>query len=236
MPIYDTPSDYDGDAHGGLPLGVPSNTQAMSAAFPISICTASTAVANRIAAYYRAKGDIGRAKLYVPLNKRDRPSDFVTRDHKDMRLFALSAGGCGLSRKAKVEYYETTLSVERAAMRMVTSAAARRKKRKKGKNEKSKPPKLDVKIGSLKSAFPSAASFVRSLEGEKWRCLAELEWRETSIPVRCNVYKLYSRSIMSVATDALTTTVKVCLHGERQIDVHGNVLRTNSLDSDIYIQ
>jgi len=236
VPSYDTPGVNDGAADDGLSLGVPANTHAMPAAFPITVCTASTAVANRIAAYYRAEGDIGRTKLYVPLNKRDRPSDFVTREHKDMRFFALSSGGCGLSRKAKAEYYETTLYVERAAMRMVASAAALRKKRKKGKNGKGKPPKLDVKIGPLESAFPTAASFVRSLEGGKWRCLAELEWRETSIPVRGNVYKFYSRSIMSVATNALTTAVKVCLRGKRKIDEHGNVLRTNSLDSDIYIQ
>jgi len=214
----------------------PPPLPAFPAACPIPVSTSSMAVANRIAAYYRAKGDLGRTKLYVPLNKRDRPSDFITKEHKDMRLFALSSGGCGLSRKAKAEYYKTTVSIERAAMRMIAEAAARRKKRKKGKNGKGKPGMLSIKIGPLESAFPSAASFVRSLEGEKWRCLAELEWRETSIPVRGNVYAFYSRNIMTVATDALTTALKVCLRGQRKHDDRGNVVRTNSLDSDIYLQ
>jgi len=193
-------------------------------------------VASRIAAYYRAKGDMGRTTLYVPAEKRDRQSHFLTREHKAMRLFALSAGGCGLSRKAKAEYYETTVAIEKAAMRMIAEAAARRAKRKKGKNGKGKMPKIVVKPGPLESAFPSAAAFVRSLEGEKWRCLSELEWRETDIIVRGTVYKFYSRDIMKVATTALTTAMKVCLRGQRRHDDDGNVIRTNTLDSDIYLE
>jgi len=193
-------------------------------------------VANRIAAFYRAKGDMGRTTLYVPPKLGARKSDFVSPELKSMRLFALSAGGCGLSTKAKQEYYETTLAIERAAMRMVAAAEARRKKRKKGKNGKGKAPKLVVKLGPLESAFPSAASFVRSLKGEQSRCLSELEWRETDIIVRDKVYKFYSRDMLRVATDALTSAVKVCLRGERRHDPAGNVIRTNTLDSDIYLE
>lgn len=215
-----------------LPLGF----SVMPAAFQIPVCTeSSSAVASRIARYYRAKGDMQRTALYVPAGKAGRPSDFVTTEHKAMRLFALSAGGCGLSRKAKANYYESTVAVERAAMRMVAETKARRKRRKKGKNGKGRMPELVVEHGPLESAFPSAASFVRSLDGEKWRCLSELEWRETDIVVRGTSFKFYSRCIMQVATDALTKALKICLRGERRHDAAGNIIRTNSLDSDIYL-
>jgi len=208
----------------------------MPSSLPIPVSSTAPAVASRIAEFYRSKGDMERTKLYVPAKLGSRSSDFVTPELKSMRLFALSAGGCGLSRKAKQEYYETTLKIERAAMRMVAEAKARRKKRKRGKNGKGKAPKLVVQLGPLESAFPSAASFVRSLKGEQGRCLSELEWRETDIIVRGSVYKFYSRDMMRVATDALTSAVKVCLRGERRYDEAGNVIRTNTLDSDIYLE
>jgi len=74
---------------------------------------------------------------------------------------------------------------------------------------------------------------VRSLKGEQWRCLSELKWRETDIIVRGTVYKFYSRDIMHVATDALTSAIKVCLLGKRELNDAGEVKRTNS---DIYLE
>jgi len=217
-------------------LTPPPISSPMPSSLPIPASSSAAAVAHRIATFYRSKGDMGRTTLYVPTKLGARKSDFVTPELKSMRLFALSAGGCGLSKKAKKEYYDTTLAVERAAMRMVAEADARRKKRKKGKNGKGKMPKLAIKLGPLESAFPTAASFVRSLEGEQGRCLSELEWRETDIIVRDKVYKFYSRDMMRVATDALTSAIKVCLRGERRHDEAGNVIRTNTLDSDVYLE
>jgi len=181
----------------------------MPPCFSIPVSTSSTIVADRIARHYRAKGDLSRTKLCVPLHLRDRPSDFLSKEHKDMRLFALTAGGCGLSQKARAEYYETTVAIERAAMQIVAETEARRGRRKKGKNGKGKKVKPVVRIGPLESAFPTAAAFVRSLKGEQWRCLSELKWRETDIVIRGAVYKFYSRDIMQVATDALTSAMKV---------------------------
>jgi len=77
---------------------------------------------------------------------------------------------------------------------------------------------------------------VRSLKGEQWRCLSELKWRETDIIVRGTVYKFYSRDIMHVATDALTSAIKVCLLGKRELNDEGEVIRTNSLNSDVYLE
>ena len=121
----------------------------MPKCFPIAIGASSTTVANRIARHYRAKGDLLRTKLHVPPHLRDRPSDFVLKEHKDMRLFSLTAGGCGLSRKARMEYYETTVAVERAAMKVVAEMDARRRRRKRGKNGKGRKPKPIVRIGPL---------------------------------------------------------------------------------------
>jgi len=194
-------------------------------------------VADRIAQHYRAKGDLLRTKMHVPPRLGDKASVFVSKELKDMRLFALSAGGCGLSEAARREYYETTVAIERAAMKVTAEIEARRRRRKKGKNGKGrKGSKLNVRLGPLESAFPSAAAFVRSLKGEQWRCLSELKWRETDIIVRGTVYKFYSRDVMQVATDALTSAIKVCLRGRRKYDDAGNVIRTNTLDGDIYLK
>jgi len=193
-------------------------------------------VADRIAQHYRAKGDLSRTIMHVPPRLSDKASDFVSKELKDMRLFALSAGGCGLSGDARREYYETTVAIERAAMKVVAEIEARRRRRKKGKNGKGRKLNLNVRLGPLESAFPSAAAFVRSLKGEQWRCLSELKWRETDILLRGTVYKFYSRDIMQVATDALTSAIKVCLRGQRKYDDAGNVVRTNTLDGDIYLE
>jgi len=193
-------------------------------------------VADRIAQHYRAKGDLLRTKMHVPQHLSDKASVFVSKELKDMRLFALSAGGCGLSEQARRDYYETTVEIERAAMKVVAEIEARRRRRKKGKNGKGRKLELNVRLGPLESAFPSAAAFVRSLKGEQWRCLSELKWRETDVILRGTVYKFYSRDIMQVATDALTSAIKVCLHGRRKYDDAGNVVRTNTLDGDIYLE
>jgi len=215
---------------------LPPTLPPMPPQFPLPVSTSSTIVADRIARHYRTKGDMSRTALYVPAHLRDRPSEFLSKEHKEMRLFALTAGGCGLSQKAREEYYETAVAVERAAMQVVAEIDARRRRRKKGKNGKGKKRNPIVRLGPLESAFPTAAAFVRSLKGEQWRCLSELKWRETDIIIRGVVYKFYSRDVMQVATDAMVSAIKVCLHGKRQLNEAGEVVRTNSLNSDIYLE
>jgi len=215
---------------------LPPTLPPMPPRFPLPVSTSSTIVADRIARHYRAKGDLSRTALYVPAHLRDRPSEFLSKEHKEMRLFALTAGGCGLSQKAREEYYQTAVAVERAAMQVVAEIDARRRRRKKGKNGKGRKRNPIVRLGPLESAFPTAAAFVRSLKGEQWRCLSELKWRETDIIIRGVVYKFYSRDVMQVATDAMVSAIKVCLLGKRQLNDAGEVIRTNSLDSDVYLE
>ena len=74
--------------------------------------------------YYKAFGDLERTQPVVPPERGERPSLFVTDELKTMRMFALSAGGSGLSAKARAEFYHTTVLAERAAMRTQHAAAA----------------------------------------------------------------------------------------------------------------
>jgi len=223
-------SSSSGSVHVPLPPVIPP----MPPWLPIPAFSSPSIVADRIARHYGAEGDLERTKLHVPPHLSGEPSEFVTKELKDMRLFALSAGGCGLSQKAREEYYETAVAVEHAAMKIVAESEARLHRRKKGRNGKGRKAKPIVRLGPLESVFPSAAAFVRSLKGEQWRCLSELKWRETDIIVRGNVYKFYSRDAMQVATDALTSAVMVCLRGEPTYNKDGEIIRNNSLNSDVY--
>jgi len=189
----------------------------------------------RVWQFYKKFPDMERTRLLVRPAERVLPSRFVTEEHKRMRLFALLAGGSGLSQKGKAEYWESTVAVERAAMRMAAEADVRRKKRKRGKNGRGARVKVEVHPGPLESAFPTASAFVRSLKGEQNRCLSEQRWRETEISVRDKVYKFFSRDLMEVATEALVSATKVVLRGARRWGADGVRVRTNTLDSDLYL-
>jgi len=68
-------------------------------------------------------GDKQRTRLLVPATSTE-SSVFDTNELKDMRLFALSAGGKGLSQKTRADYNQTTVCAERAALRAQHGAEA----------------------------------------------------------------------------------------------------------------
>lgn len=53
--------------------------------------------------------------------------------------------------------------------------------------------------------------------------------------MRVKVYKFFSPEVVEVATDALTTAFKSFLRGEHINDKIESVIRTKSLDSDVYL-
>jgi len=88
--------------------------------------------------------------------------------------------------------------------------------------------------GPLTSAFPTAAAFVASLKGEEDRCPSEMKWKVTHI-VDGMSFDFFFRDIMDVAHDAFGRAGKVQLHGKRHVDADGSILRSNTLDSDVYL-
>jgi len=340
--------------------------------------------------YYKAFGDLERTQPVVPPERGGRPSLFVTDELKSMRMFALSAGGSGLSAKARTEFYNTTVLAERAAMRTQRAAAAavravveretpsddssdddsgaidppdvatgvnqsvggpctstentsraasashlgrpeRRKRRpknnrqalqaamamlvasarpddaarfaslvsddtgatgvaqcapadptastlgadpalgggpsdkrprgdtdgqarqnggaasKRGCNKRLSKRKRDIIAlkealdmlestdGPVESAFPKASAFLSALDGEANRCLHEQKWRKTEIKSGSATYLFYSRDVMIVALDAFTKATSLCLRGKRRFAADNSVLRTDSLNGDLYM-
>ena len=88
--------------------------------------------------------------------------------------------------------------------------------------------------GPLTQAFPTAAAFVASLKSEQDRCLSDMKWQVTDI-VDGAPFKFYFRDIMDVAHDAFGRAEKVQLRGKRLINVDGTFIRSNTLDSDVYL-
>lgn len=340
--------------------------------------------------YYKAFGDLERTEPVVPQQRGGRPSLFVTDELKAMRMFVLSAGGRGLSVKARAEYYHTTVLAERAALRMQRAAASvvravvsdesssdqssdsdsgtanpsaapvpatmdndrpnnlmddkpraakdshqsrptRQKRRPKNNKEAlhaalamlastakpddakvfasllsedtgpvqgghsaptggsaaapsaqpesgGEPPanrsvghedgqaphadgvaptrtskkksskrrrdvealqealsKLESMDGPVDSAFPKAAAYVSALKGEANRCLHEQQWRRTEIKSGTDTYLFYSRDVMIVALDAFMKATALCLRVKRRFAADNSVLRTDSLNGDLYM-
>lgn len=260
-------------------------------------CPEINTTSQKVREYYAAFGDVARTKPLVDPRNRDRPSDFVSDELKEMRMFALSAGGRGLSQKARAEYYTTCVAAERAALRSQHAAelskveqvmallsehemdddsdgttggpkdpagsaaampsAARSAAAAGGATlggSRPRPRKktslrlrikavlveaaanLEAAIGPLETAFPSASAFVNSLQGEATRCLAEQQWRKTDIVDGKDVHVFYSRDVMVVALAAFMRATKLCMRGERKYAADGSVLRTGSLDGDLYLK
>jgi len=220
------------------------------------------------------------------------PSNFDTEELNEMRLFSLSAGGKGLSQKARAEYYNTPVRVERAAMRAQRAAegAALRKLMDNLAGEesdnpdaealhsgdKAEPPasagsrtlasgstnvphavrpkkktsprkrimaaalkaqaELEAIVGPLETAFPTEATFLNSLKGETPRCLSEQGWKVSDIVDGDDIYKFYSRDVMLAALRAFMRATRRCMRGARKTPADGSIIRTGTLDSDLYLR
>lgn len=74
-----------------------------------------------------------------------------------------------------------------------------------------------------------------ALDGEANRCLHEQKWRKTEIKSGSATYLFYSRDVMIVALDAFTKATSLCLRGKRRFAADNSVLRTDSLNGDLYM-
>lgn len=168
--------------------------------------------AARILAYYRSKGDMQRTKPYVDSNAARKPSKFNTQTLRKFRLFALSTGRCGLRNKGRAEYWESVVAAE------VAAAAG------------------TGRFGPMQSAFDTAAKFVSSLRHEQDRFLHELRWRQTEIVIGEQTFTFYSRDLWDVAIDAILSAEELTLFGERRVRGDGSIIRTGTMDSDLFLK
>lgn len=95
--------------------------------------------------------------------------------------------------------------------------------------------KLESMDGPVESAFPKASAFVPALKGEANRCLHEQQWRRTEIKTGTATYLFCSRDVMIVALDAFMNATALCLRGTRRLAADNSVLRTDSLNGDLYM-
>lgn len=169
------------------------------------------ATAGRILQHYRKWGDGARTRPVVDHVPGGRVSAFVTKTLKRFRSFVLSVGGCGLSGQGKEEFWDTAVMGEREALF--------------GTGRK----------GPMEAAFSSADAFVASLRADADRCMQELDWRETDFEIRNQKAVFYSRDLMQVLVEAAEGAKELDIRGERKLDANDKVVRTGTLDSDVYL-
>lgn len=172
----------------------------------------SVATAERIHEYYRRWGDTQRTRPVVTSIPGGRPSAFVTPVLKMFRSFVLSAGGCGLSVKDKARFWEAVVAGERESLRDSGG------------------------LGAMEAAFPTADAFVASLRTDADRCMEELKWRVTDFSMGDNTVHFYSRDLMQVLREAAEGADELAILGRRRRDSSGNVVRSGTIDSDVYLK
>lgn len=173
---------------------------------------ADMTTASKIHAFYCAFGDMGCTRLMVDATAGARPSVFTTNTTKKLRLFALSAGGSGLSVRDRALYWESLLAVEQDALEGTG------------------------RVGRLQTMFLDAAAFVRLLKGEQDRAMLDKRWRVTDITVDGATVPFYSRDLMGVLVEAAEGAARIAVRGERRFGAGGERMRTGALDSDLFLE
>lgn len=173
-----------------------------------------TAVAGQILAYYREFGDLATVRPVVEPVEGGRPQVFNTPTLKMFRSFALSVGGAGLSGPDRELFWENIVTAEREALRGTDAANT---------------------LGPMEAAFPSASKFKTSLRCDADRCMQELKWMVADIKTEGQTATFYFRDLMTVLLDAAQNAKAIQLHGERRRTDDGHVLRSGTLDSDVYL-
>lgn len=168
----------------------------------------------RILAYYRSKGDAERTRSVVRGADSMRPTPFTTAPLRKFRLFALTVGHRGLTSDGKKGLWDVVVASERATAAAAGTAA----------------------LGPMETAFETAAQFVASFSGEENRWLAEEGWWQTTIIIDDQSFEFYSRDLWAVAVDAIVSASQRALFGERKVPGDGSIIRSGTLDSDLYLE
>lgn len=116
----------------------------------------------------------------------------LTEGLQKVRRVALASGGSGISEAARRKLWEATATLENEVLRGTG------------------------RVGPMRSAFPSADSFVRSLRDEQDRCLSSLGWRLTEINIGGKARYFYFRDALPEEVTALETASKVRLYGHKR--------------------
>lgn len=169
------------------------------------------ATATQIHDFYRQWDDTSRTHPVVEHVAGGRVSTFTTQKLEKFRSFVLSVGGCGLSGPDKEKFWDTVVTGEREALHGTS------------------------RQGPMETAFPTAASFTASLRDDADRCMQELDWRGTPFDVAGKTVHFYSRDLMKVLVETAESATKLVIKGERRKNVDGDVVRTGTLDSDLYL-
>jgi len=276
-----------GCQYGAVIVSTCSTTPSNAPSVPVLRTTAE-----KVRSYYEAFGDMQRTRLLVP-SSATQSSAFDTSALKDMRFFAMSAGGNGLSQNARAQDYQTTVRAERAALlaqrhaevaalgrvleelmedqgsdsdgdtsaggcsaapvaavfyfSAVTanlSAGQAPARPRKNTNLRKRinavvlaaQAELEVAVWLLETALTPDTSFVNSLKGETSRCLAEQRSHVSDIGNCEDVNKFYSREFPRAAFNTFKRATSRCVRGQRKLAADGSVLRSGSLDSDVYLR
>ena len=188
-----------------------------------------SSTAARIRAYYERLPEASRSVPVVDPVWATRPSRFNSPALRGALLFALTAGGSGLSEPNQVSYARSLRAIEREAVRGAATG------------------------GPFTSAFGSSHSFLTGTRREVKRVLAERNWQQVPIEVGERVFQYYYRDILQAGLDELAAATTVSfgptdaaaraadddggahLHA---IDLDGDDegrVRRNALDSNIYL-
>ena len=195
---------------------------ALPAASPMTQHVFVSSTAARIRAYYDATSETLLSTPVVPPSWAARPSRFSTPALRGALRFAMTAGGCGLTRRDHVAYAHTLRAVEREA----TAGTAA--------------------VGPISSMFASPHSFLTATRHEQNRVLALRRWMTVPIEIDGTSYVYYYRDILQAGLDALAGAETVSFGAGMSVDqdvaaarpegwtVPDAFERRGTLDADLY--
>jgi len=215
----------------------------VTAAVPVAVDSPMTqnvflsSTASRIRAHYER---LPEASLSTPVVDRvwaRRPTRFNSPALRSALLFALTAGGSGLTERDQVRYARSLRAVEHEATRGTSGR------------------------GPVTSAFGSAHSFLTATRHEANRVLAERNWMQVPVTVGGTTFIYYYRDVLQAGIDALAAADSVSFGPNdaassssaagsqlpadpdmaslmQGVDLNGDDagrLRRGTLDSDLYL-
>jgi len=179
-----------------------------------------SSTAARIRAYYEALPEASMAVPVVSARWSSRPTRFDSPALRGALLFALTAGGSGLTEPDQTRYAET---LRLAEVEADGGAAA---------------------VGPFSAAFPSRRSFLHAVRHEINRVLAVRRWHQVPITVGARTFTYYFREILQAGLDALAAassvsfgdpTNRAAVSLETGDDEDSARVRRGTLDSDLYL-
>lgn len=170
----------------------------------------AASVAARIQAYYEALPEASQTKPAVSPLFSQASSRFGTPVMRSVLKFALTAGGCGLSRKDQKALGSLLLEIEAAN----------------GADD-----------GSFSATFETASAFAQGLRAEQNRVVSCLNWMQAPIVLGNTTYTFFYRDLLDVAVGAIRSADKLDLDGgslPRAAD--GSPRRSSTLDADMFVE